>query len=453
MKGRAALLVAMIFTASTSLTAMVKAMLDVALVGRVGGSELAAFAFVFPVLFLLISVGNGVYIATAAAFSDRDRIVDGHVMRRPFVHSMLVSVMLGVVVAAVCVVFLPLAFGAMGAKGHDARLAAYFSIWLWTVPMMFVSANTFAIIRNLGYLKIASAITLVANIVGVSLSFALIPRDDGDAVWGIVGSAYSTLATSVLSTLISVGFVLWRSLPGGFGTLLSGLVEMARSILGIGLPVLLSNVLLFFFLSLTTRVFSGFGEDAVAAYGVNGRVEQVLLIFQSAFVTVAIPALSRKWSAGDAEGMRRYAGEIVGMMLALAFVLAIPVFLFRHQIADLADLTPEARVICLFYLCLVPITAGFQGMFMLSATILNLLRQPRKSLLWHAVNYGAVGMPLLLGASRIGDARACIVALSVAGIVCGLLAWRAIRSEIARSAKQARENRDLPAPARLEVSA
>jgi Na+-driven multidrug efflux pump len=454
LRGKAALLVAMVFTASTSLTAMVKAALDVSLIGKLGSSELAAFAYVFPILFLLISVGNGVYIATAACFVGADRIADRRVLLRPFIHSMMVSITLGAVVAIAMRLLLPALLRAMGADDHLVRLDGYFSIWLWTVPMMFVSANTFAIIRNLGYLKIASAITFAATVVGVMLSYLLIPAGEGETVWGIVGSAYSTFATSALSTLISVGFVLFRSRYGGVGEFWAEFAELARRILGIGLPVLLSNVLLFFFLSLVTRVFSGFGQDAVAAYGINGRVEQVLLIFQSAFVTVAIPALTRSWADGDHEGFRRYTGEVARLMLLFAIVLAALVFLLRHWIADIAAPTPITREICLFYLCIVPFTVGFQGVFMLATTILNLLKKSRKSLLWYAVNYAVVNTPVLVLLGSFWDVRVSIVGLAFCSVVCGLLAWRMVDVEITRSARDQRSGLNaLASAATAEVAA
>lgn len=454
LRGKAALLIAMVFTASTSLTAMAKAALDVSLIGKLGSSELAAFAYVFPILFLLISVGNGIYIATAACFVGADRIADRRVFLRPFIHSMMVSIILGGGVAIAMRLLLPALLRAMGAVDHLERLDGYFAIWLWTVPMMFVSANTFAIIRNLGYLKIASAITFAATLVGVTLSFLLIPAGEGEAVWGVVGSAYSTFATSVLSTLMSVGFVLFWSKYGGIGEFWSEFVALARRILGIGLPVLLSNVLLFFFLSLVTRVFSGYGQDAVAAYGINGRVEQVLLIFQSAFVTVAIPALSRAWADGDHEGFRRFTGEVAKLMLLVAVVFAALIFLLRDWIADIAAPTPASREICLFYLCVVPLTVGFQGVFMLATTILNLLKKPKSSLLWYAVNYTVVSAPVLVLLGSFSDVRFSIVGLAACSVVCGLVAWRMVDAEISRSARGLDADRNaLPSDERAEVAA
>lgn len=443
MKNKRAFIAAMLFTASTALTSMAKAMFDVSLVGKIGGSELAAFAFVFPILFLLISVGNGIYVATAASFVGNDRIDDGKVLLGPFLHSALVSLMLGALVGGAMLLLLPFLLTAMGARDHLVRLDGYFTVWLWTVPMMFVSANTFAIIRNLEFFKTASFITLFATMAGAGLSFTLIPAGPGGKVWGVVGSAYSTLATSFLSTALSLAFVFRHSKSGGDGAFWGAFKDMAHRILGIGLPVLLSNVLLFLFLSLITRVFSSFGQNSIAAYGINGRVEQVLLYFQTAITTVATPTLSRLWADGDRASLVGYTHEVAKLMLWVAGTLAVTAFLARHWIAALAAPTPETYAICIFFLTVVPFTTGLQGVFILTTTLLNLMKRPGKSLLWSATFYGAVNAPILL-ASQYTNVRISIVSLVIGTVIGGAAAWYRIGREIRDDGKSVRSER-MPA--------
>ena len=337
---------------------------------------------------------------------------------------------LGCVSGCVLHACLPGLLTAMGAANHLAQLARYFSIWLWTVPLMFVSANTFAIIRNLGYFKTASAITLVATAVGAYLSILLIPVHMGGAIWGVAGSAYSTLATSALSTMLSLAFVVVLSCKGGESAFWSAFVEMAQNILIIGLPVLLSNILLFLFLSMLTRVFSGFGQDSIAAYGINGRVEQILLYFQTAFVTVATPTITRLWTKHDSASMLVFIRGMASLMFWFSLVGAAIVFVARHWIAAMASPTPETYKICVFFLCVVPGTIGLQGIFILATTALNLMKKPGRSLLWCGVYYGVINAPLLLASQSLGDARWSISALALATIVAGALSWLLISREI-----------------------
>src|ERR1700754_793526 len=94
-------------TTSMWVTSMGKVTLDVSLVGEIGSSELAAFAFVFPILFLLISVAGGIYVAAAAACAGAVRLDNGRVRRGPLLQSVLVSLILGALVAAVLHACLP----------------------------------------------------------------------------------------------------------------------------------------------------------------------------------------------------------------------------------------------------------------------------------------------------------------------------------------------------------
>jgi Na+-driven multidrug efflux pump len=424
------LLVAMLLTASTSFTAMIKVAIDVSLVGKLGSSELAAFTFVFPIIFLIMSAGRGIYIATAGVFSGDNYINDRHVYNRPVILALIVSLSLGLLVGAFMYCALPVLMHSMGAFGHQGRIDDYFSVWLWTIPMMFISANTFAIARNLGYLKIASSLTFIATAVGVIFSWLLIPHDFGSGPLGIVGSAYSTLITSSLSTSLSLAFIFYCSKTRLNDKPQDELSAMTWRILSVGFPVFLSTILQFIFMSFTTRIFSGFGQDSIAAYGIIGRIEQILFVFQTAFVTVAIPTLIRRFSEGDYDRAKKFIASIVRLMLIVGVGLALILFFLRATIVEVAAPSAASRAICIFYLTFIAVTNCFQGIFLLAATSLNLLGKANKALLWCFLNYCVVSPGTLFLFSTSVHVDACLLGLAFSNVLSGSVAWYCISAEL-----------------------
>lgn len=415
------MLTGMFFTASTTLIAIAKIGLDVWLVGRHGSSELAAFSFVFPVLFLMLSIGRGLYIATASIFAGAHYIEGGRVNRIALLRILSLSLVLGSLVSVLTYCSLPWLLRSMGAGNLQARLDEYFMVWLWTVPMMFLSANTFAIARNLGYIKLASALTLGATIAGAVASLILIPAEFSGKSLGIVGSAYSTLLTSFLSTAASLLVVLYCSRTRDSRLSETRLWALLVRTWRIAFPVLFSNILVFTFMSYTTGTLAGFGQDAVAAYAIIGRFEQFLFVFQTAFVTVAIPAMSRRFASGNLNSGRAYAYGAGKLMLAVGTVLALLLMAFATVIADLVAPTAESAALCAFYLTYCAISTIFQGIFLLSATALNLVNQSRKALLCYFLNY-CVLSPLVIGLHVLTSAEHALGALAACALVSGVLA-------------------------------
>lgn len=414
-------------TASTSLVAMIKLAIDASMISQHGVDELAAFAFVFPVLFLNISVGRGIYVATAAAFAGGRMVKGNSVFRPPLLAALCFSLLLGFCALLVLQLTLSEGLTYLGASAYLGRLSSYFSVWLWSIPLLFISSNTFAIMRNLGYLSSASAITIVATCVGLALSFALIPT------YGIVGSAYSTLVTSAASTVLSVLFVFARSAKSSLlAWRLRDSLLVARTVLAIGAPVLLSNLLLFVYQSFVTRLIAGFGAHATAAYALIGRVEQVLFVIQAAFVTIAIPQLVHHFSRQRYIHAAAFSMLIKRLMFATAGAFGVVALVSAHGIATAFAPSHASQEVVMVYLCIGPLTICFQGLFGLATTSLNLMGAARESLLCSALAYCIVSPAIAWLFSLSPSFNLLIVGLAVANVLTGILAWIYMKGKLCR---------------------
>jgi len=422
----ARLLWAVAVTASTTLVAMIKAAVDVALVGRVDAAQLAAFAFVFPILFLAISVGRGIYTGTAATFVVGGPLRNNRVITKTLAAALLLSTILGFGLGLMLLTGFQYYVKLIGAEQYSEHLRNYFIVWVWTIPMMFVSANTFAIARNMGYVTLAGTFTSIANIVGVACSWFLIPNRGNSLGLGLQGSAYSTFITSVISTGLCLLFILRRTALDTETVLRAQLSDTTNKIVRVAAPVLISNLLLFTFVFFTTRVIALYGQDALAAYGAIGRIEQILLAFQIAFTTVAIAEFSRYFAQRQWRDSLAYFRRIVRLMLAVGIVLSLACIALQTRVAS--SLTPTAGSINItaFYLRFLTITIVFQGIFLLAVTLLNLVGESLRALMWCCVNYCLVS-PAFLALSAIGyDVKLCFIALAAANLTCGIVSWRRV---------------------------
>lgn len=423
-------------TASTTLVAMVKFAVDAALVGQRSATELAAFAFVFPLLFLAISAGRGIYTGSAAVFSNGGGLEDFLVKSRPLVGALLFSVAIGVTAGAIFILALGHYTQAVGAEPYADNLKAYFNVWVLSVPLMFISANTFAIARNMGFVTVAGSFTLVANVAGVAASLLLIPDGAFGLGLGIEGAAYSTLLTSLISTCLSLLFigkrVLWVEKP----TWWAEMARTAKSITAIAVPVFLSNLMLFLFMAATTGAIALFGVDALAALGAIGRIEQILLAFQIAFTTVGIATFSHLFSGNDWHRALLHLRRLAGLMLGAGIISWLLSAALSGVIAGVMTSTADSVSVTSFYLQFLTISICFQGFFLLGVTLLNLMGCARRALLWCFSNYCAIGPILLVVSVNGSDVRHSLIALAATNVGFGIFALVRTHSLLKKKAEE-----------------
>ncbi len=296
--------------------------------GRLSTDALAALSLTFPIFFVLVAVGSG--------FSTGATALIGHALgqgdRRQAALTASQGVVLGGLVSAVVMVAgylaAPALFRLLGAR--DAYLGLCLQ-YLHVILAGAVVVQTFYMLNGVlnaqGDTHSFRDYLLVATLVNIGLDPWFMYGGAGLPAMGIGGIA---LATVVAQTGGMV-FLAIRARRTGLLSRASGAQwtphrNVLRAILGQGIPASLNMMTVALGIFIITYFLSGFGQSAVAAYGVATRVEQIVLLPTLGLNVAALTLAAQNGGAGRIDRVRTavrtsllYGAGVMVMGSALVF--------------------------------------------------------------------------------------------------------------------------------------
>jgi multidrug resistance protein, MATE family len=242
---------------------------DTLLVARLGAGAIAGVGSAQQVMFFLIaalsalSVGSSVLVAQAVGAHNLKSA--SHLARQSLVWSVCFSIPLALIgffaSESVMAVF--------GLEPEVARIGTeYLQVTMATVVVLIFLLIGGGALRGAGDSKTPMQVTALANVVNVVLSYALIFGAWGFPELGAVGSAWATFYSRLLAAFL-LFFIMWRgrggvSIRGRAGWLPE--LHMARSVLSIGIPAALEQVLISAAFFMMTVLVAGLGTLTLAAH-------------------------------------------------------------------------------------------------------------------------------------------------------------------------------------------
>lgn len=407
---------------------------DTFFIGRLGTEPLAAISFTFPVIVVVSSIALGLGIGTSSAIAraigrgDRDRV------RRLTTDALVLVFGVVLVLAAVGMATVRPLFTALGAEPHVVRLIAdYMEIWYLGVPVVVIPMVGNGAIRATGDTRTPAAIMLLAMVVNLGLDPLFIFGLGPVPALGLRGAAIATVGSRAI-TLVAALLILHRrermlcfERPA-----LADVLESWRSILYVGLPAALTNLIVPASMAFVTRFVAAFGVAAVAGFGVATRLEMVPLMVINALGSVLVPFVGQNWGAGEVARVRSAVKISHGFALVVG---AVAVVLFRaagSSIARVFNATPEVVETVVLYGGLVGFGWGLQGVVTLSTATFNALNRPLPSSTLALLRMAVLYVPLAWLLSRRFGLVGIFVAALVANIVTGGVAILWTRVAIAR---------------------
>ena len=399
-------------------------LVDTYFVAQLGTDALAAISFTFPVVFVLGSVALGLGAGTASVVARAIGAGDRARVQRLATDALVLAVVIVAVLVVVGLLTIDPLFTAMGASPAVLPLIHdYMAIWYLGMVFLVVPMVGNAIIRATGDTRFPSYVMMTAAGVNVVLDPILIFGWFGMPRLEIEGAAIATVIARAVTLVAAVAVLHYRErlltarLPS-----LAMLLDSWREVLVVGLPAAGSNVVLPVTAGIVTGVMAGFGPEAVAAFGVAGRVEAFALIPLMALSSVMSPFTGQNWGARQPERVRE------GVVLAFAFCAAWGVgsALFLAAvgpvIVPLFDDDPTVIALASAYLWIVPVSYAGHGAIMVAAAAFNGLRRPLPGTVINVGRSLLLFVPLAFLLAPLGPlwVFAAAMASNVAG---GIAAW------------------------------
>ncbi len=293
---------------------------DMIFVGMLGSDAVAALTFNMPLGLLSIGVtfglGVGATSAIARLLGAKDKVGADNAAS----HALLVGALIGLFIPALGLIFRKELFEALGVPLNVLQSALlYFSI----IAPSFVFSNLNVQFRSILTGEGDTRTPIAFQIGGTLLNLVLDPLLIFTAGWGIAGAAWATLISQAAVFIVFIHHFFVRK-----ETYLKPPIRafifawrVVRSILQIGFPASISMVVMSMGGMFFNRLISTFGSDAVAAYGIGGRLDAVYFLPTFALASSMVTLTGMFLGAGRIDLIRETVNYVYmrGQFMALGF--------------------------------------------------------------------------------------------------------------------------------------
>ena len=398
---------------------------DLYFISLLGEAELAAaVGFAGTLLFLVFSAAIGLAIAMAALVAPR--VGRGELDEARTVASgvLIAGTVLFAALSAVAFGLRGEAMTLLGATGRTHALAVDFlAIVLPAMPFGAIGMMGSAVLRAHGDARRAMQVTLWAGGVNAVLDPLLI----FGLGLGLDGAAWATVAARAAmagSALLAV-----QRHYGGFARPSAArLAADLPPMLAIAGPAVLTNMATPVGNGIATRAVAPFGDGAVAAWAVIGRLTPLAFCVLFAVSGAVGPIVGQNAGAGRYDRVRETlvrAMQFVALAVLVSWALLL---LARGLIVEQFGLGPEgARLVWWFAVAVAPL-ALFNGALFVSNAAFNNLHRPLRAtwLNWGRHTLGVA--PFVWAGAVLGGAPGVLVGQALGGLLFGVLGlWLAAR--------------------------
>ncbi len=407
-------------------------LVDTFWVGQLGGLELAAMGFTFPVVMVVTNLTIGLSIGATATIAGSLGEGEHQSTRRLATDAVLLALVMVITVSTAGYLTIDPLFRALGAQEetlpliHEYMEPWYLGIGLLVIPMVGNGA-----IRATGDTKTPSIVMVIIGLFNAGLDPLLIFGWGPFPALGLRGAAYATIGSFVGAFVVS-GWVLVKrdrlitfEPPHPRDVLASW-----RRILRIGLPAAGTNLLTPLAAGAITRVVSTHGPEAVAAYGAGSRVEGLAMMGIYAMTAALTPFVGQNHGAGQIERIRETlrfnakAAAVWGLgSAALLAALAPP-------LARLLNDDPAIVEYTKLFLWIVPASYIPYGLALLVAAMYNAMEMPLKATLLAALRLIALAVPLAWLGSVLFGVAGLFGGIALANGIMGVTAALVIRRDL-----------------------
>lgn len=293
---------------------------DMIFVGMLGSDAVAALTFNIPLGLLSIGITFGLGVGATSAIARLLGAKDKAGADNAASHALLVGALVGLFIPVLGLIFRRELFGVLGVPPNVLLSALlYFNI----IAPSFVFSNLNVQFRSILTGEGDTRRPIAFQIGGTLLNLVLDPLLIFTAGWGIAGAAWATLLSQAAVFIVFIYYFFVRK-----GTYLQPPVRafifawsVVRSILQIGFPASISMIVMSMGGMFFNRLVSTFGSDAVAAYGIGGRLDSVYFLPTFALASSMVTLTGMFLGAGRIDLIRETVNYVFvrGQFMALGF--------------------------------------------------------------------------------------------------------------------------------------
>ena len=412
--------VVMSFTASVGLMAIfVVDLVDMIFISMLGNAALAAaIGYAGAILFFTTSLGIGMSVAAGALVAQSIGAGDQTAAQQRSTTAMLLGVLFGFLFALLVWANIPFLVALVGASGETLSLATlYLRIIIPSLPLLVIGMIGSAILRAHGDATRSMLVTVSGGVVNAILDPILIFGLD----MGLSGAAWASVGARCAIAFMAL-WPIFRHYGGLKWPTQSALLSVLRPLMAIAAPAILTQLATPINAAYITYSMAKYGQDAVAAMAIIGRITPVAFCMIFALSGAVGPIIGQNLGA---HLHKRVAGAYQNSVLFTAVMVALVsvlLFALRAPIAFIFEAQGPTKGLLHLFLGPLALLFFFNGLIFVSNAAFNNLGHPYYStwINWARNTLGTIPFVILFGYWY--GAEGILIGNAVGGIIFGLLA-------------------------------
>lgn len=407
------------------LVLMTFGLVDTFFIGMLGTQELAAISFTFPVTFTVISLNIGLGIGTSAIIAKLLGAGQPAQAKETATGALMLTVVLAIVLAIAGVLTIEPIFRLMGADQEQLVLIQdYMLVWYAAGIFLAMPMVGNSVLRASGDTKTPSYVMAFGGLINVVLDPLLIFGWGPVPAFGIQGAAIATLVAwavglfyilyvlAVKRKLIEPRILTWAQLKRSTG-----------GILKIGMPAAGANMLTPISAGVVTAIVAGYGPEAVAAWGVGGRLESIASIVVLSLSMSLPPFISQNFGANKLERVGQAYSLCVKFVIAWQLIVFAILAVLSSVIANVFTDEPQVASTIILFIMIVPLGYGMQGVTILTNSSFNAMHMPMSALSLNVMRLFVFFVPFSFIGSYWFDLPGLFWAAVIANFSVGCIAY------------------------------
>ena len=411
-------------------------LVDAYFIGQLGYAQLAAVSYAFPVWFVAAGIVMGLGTGTSSVLSRFIGAGDTKRVKQIATHSMVLAVVAGAVVTLIGLLSIESLFGLLGANEESMPyVKSYMTIYYWGSLFLGIPFIGNSILRANGDAKTPSMLVAFSAIVNAVLDPFLIFGWYGFPEMGVAGAALASVISTVAFLFASLWVLIVRdNLLTAIGHSLKSVISSWKQVLHVGLPAIASNLIAPVSSALVTALVSTYGQEAVAAYGLAGRIEALVIVLLMALGGATAPYVGQNYGAKKFD--RLVNGFKFSARFALFYAIFCIVFLYFGSTTILGVFTDNEDVIrlALIQLLICPWGYGFLGIASICNGSFNAFGSPLPAMTISISRTLVIYVPLAYALAHYLGFQGIFIAQVLANIFAGCVAivwYRRVFREVA----------------------
>lgn len=277
-------------------------MVDTFFVGQTGdANQVAAVSVAMPVFLILMAFGSMFGIGGSSLISRLLGAGEGKRAKGVSSFCCYGSLIWGVVMVVVVLAAMPLILSIIGTSKNTIEYAKDYLQWIAIGAPFIIFSNAFG---NLIRAEGAATASMVGNVVGTVVNIILDPIMILGLGWGVKGAAIATVLGNVAASV----FYLLYFVRGKSGLSIHPRDFKVRGVIGsvvsIGLPASLNNILMSVTSILLNNVLALYGDTALAAMGVAMKANMLVVFVQMGVAMGVQPLIGYAYGAKNIKRLR-----------------------------------------------------------------------------------------------------------------------------------------------------